>query len=550
MEVLIGIAVGSILIAAATVFLGRGININREQFEQVLTTEDARLQLDKVSDRIREAQGANWLIEAGDNQIKFYSDIDDDNSLDTGRVFIENNAIKAGITRVGAPEIVLTLARSVRNISQNKKLFTYYDAADGIIASADARSSNVKRIGITLLIDVTPNQSPGIAEVNTVVTPRATLASAGGGANTRFWPVDIDYPNNPLAGTLAEVTITNPTDGSSSTEVMPVNSLNDGRLQTYSGYYTNINYLQATDFEGHTPGWYAWIGPILVGQSGDNKFYMTDVVPVNQLCLGDDLNVLLSTCPQRAVGQGVYSVSYQPIITYGTSNSALDYVRGITFNYVSGTPPPSPTPPLPPGTIFSDAFSGLNGTELYFHAPEVGTSWTKLITTPNYAQILHCGDGTAGGNVTCTGGQTGFSAGTLYTADAPVYAANYEVQLTVVNAQIGDFSTIMAARIQDANNMYAVRFNSAAGGGQIYKKVGGTWTALGSAFNGPANGSVVKFVANGSTLSFYDDGVLMRSVTDTGITAAGKAGLGIGAVISPSDDVDSQRFDDFRVKNL
>jgi len=218
---------------------------------------------------------------------------------------------------------------------------------------------------------------------------------------------------------------------------------------------------------------------------------------------------------------------------------------------VTPTPSSSATPTPTPGIIFSDTFSGVNGTELINHSPDVGLGWTKVIEVgTGGGQIIICGDGTAGGFGACDGDPAESSQGTLYTANASGYGVNYEVSVTAVGVDTTDDASIIAIRAQDANNMYAVRFSADVSSGQFYKKVGGIWTALGAAFNGPASGSQVKLVASNNTLSFHDDGAPVRIITDASIEAPGKAALGIGAAVLSADDANDQRFDNFQVNIL
>jgi len=361
-ELLIGVAVGSILIVAVFVFLGRGIGINREQFEQVLTTEDARLQLAKVSDAIREAQGADWLIAAENNSLTFYSQVDEIGGLDTVRVFLEGTNIQTVISQPGENDRVLTMARSVRNLEYERNLFTYYDRDNNIITADQASSGNVKRIGITLVIDVTPNQAPGEAVVETIVAPRSTLA--GVGSLVRLWPTKLDYPADPLTGYQAEITTTNPDNGSTTVEQRDIIDINRGNLATYEeGYYTNINYQVAALGE-YPAGWYAWIGPIFLGEYGGSPMEITDKVPISQLCTGADIENMVATCPDRTVSIGPISKTYKPILTYVSDGGALDYVREIAFNYTtpsgSGNEVFGPflAGPNNPGTVLNDVSEG------------------------------------------------------------------------------------------------------------------------------------------------------------------------------------------------
>lgn len=206
-------------------------------------------------------------------------------------------------------------------------------------------------------------------------------------------------------------------------------------------------------------------------------------------------------------------------------------------------------------TIFSDTFTAGADEELAAHTPDTGTGWTLLISVQNGADapqtfIVCAASDNIMSDDECNGGVAANSAGVLYTADTTYDSNNYEVIVTVVTPDTLDDVCIIAARIQDSDNMYAVKFSGTAGSGQMYKKVAGSWSTIGSSFNGPAAGSVMKFIVNGSTISVQDDGAEVATANDTSICLAGKAGLGYGAIITSTDDQSSQTFDTFSVNTL
>jgi hypothetical protein len=200
--------------------------------------------------------------------------------------------------------------------------------------------------------------------------------------------------------------------------------------------------------------------------------------------------------------------------------------------------------------FFNDTFTEAStDTELSLHPPDTGTSWTRLWTdgaNPRYSAIA--------ANDRCKCSTTGNDSGVVYTADASYPSANYEVQATWTGGSA--FLTrplYLIARLQDIENMYALRLANVASGVQLYKKVSGTWTALGSAITVAIN-SVVKLSVNGTAIKVYDDGVEVISVTDSDISAAGKAGLGVGGgaeLVTSTDDANgSSEWDDFSVTDL
>ncbi len=334
-EAMISVLIVGLIIAAISLFFTRGIAINRETYEQVLTTEEARLEIDRVADVLRNARGADgeaWLVAASDNEITVYSNTDDDSDSEKVRYILEGDMLKRGVTQPGAEESVQVLATHVRNAQESRPMFTYYDSNGAAVVAADATVASVQRIGIAFLIDINEQQKPGSTEISTIVTPRAALGFPS--TRARLWPVSLLYPHSTDALTQdVTVTLTDPASAASTQWFPWVTDLGDGRLTTYDGhYYVNINY-QAVTVGSFLPGWYAWIGPIRVGQSGQQVYYQVDQVPIDQVCQGQDLDQLLVSCPTRTVYRGTFSVTYKPIIihTWPLPGGFADFVREIKF---------------------------------------------------------------------------------------------------------------------------------------------------------------------------------------------------------------------------
>lgn len=343
LEALLSLAIGGIIIAALALFFGRGVSINRQSYEQILITEDARIQLTRITDTLRNAvrnsTANDWLISAADNSLTLYTPNADGSSVDkvtfslSGTDFTKTVERKKGNpdnqgNQFGVQEPV-TLSRNVRNIALQKPVFVYYGGDDKPLVTAGATSDTVKKISVTLLVDVNPNQDPKAVEVSTFVRPRSTVAVNT--TSSRLWAVTIRYPASPSTNPLAEVDTTNPTTGTVGRVAWPITYINNGNLNTYNGYPVNINY-QATTQGSFVPGWYAWIGPIKVGESPGQSYFKTDQVPVGSLCFGAQLSTMLGSCPNRTVSTDGFSVQYQPIIMYSSFGN-IDFVSGLTFDY-------------------------------------------------------------------------------------------------------------------------------------------------------------------------------------------------------------------------
>ena len=545
-ELMIGVAIGGILIAATSIFFGRGVSLNRLQFQQVLITEDARTQLERVTDELRNARNTpegDWLIAAEDYNLALYSNIDDDAEYEAVRYSLEETNLRRGITEQGDEERIRTVARSLRNGDLNRPLFAYFDSTGNQIEAASATSDNVYKIQITLLVDTNPDRPPGAAEVITVIIPRQKLLGGSSGSTTEsLWPVTLNYPSQPANGTdgtssgsdQVEVTVTNPSDGSSTTQVIPIAEANDGRLATYTNsYYVHINYQPVT-IDGDLPGWYAWIGPIKVGQSGSTEYFVTDKMPVSELCTGSDLSVMLTECAERTVSKGSFSASYKPIVTYSVA-SDRHYIRNVLFNFggssptptpsvtptPSPTPSPSPTPtasftptptpsatpsgsptPTPsPGTILlSDAFTGAQGSSLNGRNLDVGPTWT-----------IGSGSWYISGNQAEKADD-----GCCQHVYADAGTADVSGQMQIRLSSIPDAGRQgFLIRYTDSQNYWIGVVSQWGGSIEIWKLQNGSWTIVNSTLvsfspgdtmnlSFSASGNIIEFTANGVSVAAND----------------------------------------------
>lgn len=201
-EILIGIAVFGIIIVALTMFVGRAFNVSREQFEQVRITEDARLQIDRLTTTIRNARyvdcdgdsysDQSWLLEAQDNQIKIITSIGNDAGNQIVRYFLEPGTtdLQRGVTQLDntcqptGSEAVQAVARTVRNAGQSPAVpvFAYYtgEGDEGVrLTPPISNFSRVARINIHLVIDVNERQYPPAVKIQTDVALRSSMCGEG-----------------------------------------------------------------------------------------------------------------------------------------------------------------------------------------------------------------------------------------------------------------------------------------------------------------------------------------------------------------------------------
>lgn len=183
-------------------------------------------------------------------------------------------------------------------------------------------------------------------------------------------------------------------------------------------------------------------------------------------------------------------------------------------------------------TVFQDGFSQPSGS-IGMNVPDVGTSYTLLIQITG--DIDTDGFGAAAAN-----GST--NEGAFYTLDATYPSADYSIKVTQNVSGTLDEQNILAVRVQDSDNMYAVLYNSASS--QLYAKMLGTWNAVGASGLGVSDLSTAELDITGLTLRFLIDDSEELNETVSDHSLAGKAGIGMGAIVNAGDDMNAQEWDD------
>lgn len=202
--------------------------------------------------------------------------------------------------------------------------------------------------------------------------------------------------------------------------------------------------------------------------------------------------------------------------------------------------------------VFRDTFTAGADQKLDAHTPDTGTSWTVV----TQSDPTHDMKVTAATDIVENDGG-GLSGNALYSADATYPSANYEVAVTLAGATLesGDDPYIVCARIADSSNMYGAEWNSTDA--KLWKKTtaGGT-VQIGSTFTFPASGGQLalsdrcSLIVNGTTVELRINGVVIITTTDSDISAAGKAGLGMGSIFTAGEDMSSQAYDLFTVHSI
>lgn len=194
---------------------------------------------------------------------------------------------------------------------------------------------------------------------------------------------------------------------------------------------------------------------------------------------------------------------------------------------------------------FSDTFTEESHGALESHMPDVGTGWTEIIDVGLCALWINNDADNVDAAYAQAFGGCYTSEGSLVQTDDVMSSADYIVQILQVDGDNLDDVNILACRIQDSNNMYALRWNEDSS--DLYKKVGGNWSTIDTNGGAVADGSIVELICDGTSISVEDDDVEILSAIDDSHTSAGRAGMGMGAVILVDDDVASQNLDNFEV---
>lgn len=194
-----------------------------------------------------------------------------------------------------------------------------------------------------------------------------------------------------------------------------------------------------------------------------------------------------------------------------------------------------------------DTFVEAANVDLDAHTPtgaNAGTGWTEEEQTGSPVMRVLAANDYVSSSATVA------DVRNLYTLQPDPVTADIDVQFEMTEVTFGaDVRALyLVARFVDAANYYGAltyRANAAADK-KIFKRIGGTPTELASGDAGLAVGDVIKFELRGTTLKLYVDGVEILSVTDSALTAAGKAGVGSGNGFVSTDDIGPFGFKAFQ----
>jgi len=172
-EVIVAVAIFSLIIgtfASLFVLFFKNYNFTVEQGK---TIEEAKLSVQKFGSELREARtsqdGAYPLVITNDQEVAFYSDVDNDGQVEKVRYYLDGNSFYRGVVEPGTPPVVYdSNTETIRMISdkvenETQPLFLYYnsdwpgDQINNPLVQAQ-RLLDTRMIRLELLINTDVNQ--------------------------------------------------------------------------------------------------------------------------------------------------------------------------------------------------------------------------------------------------------------------------------------------------------------------------------------------------------------------------------------------------------
>lgn len=151
--------------------------------EQTAALENARRGVREAVSAIRESSygddGSYPIENAATSTLTFYSDFDQDNSVERERYALVDGTLYREVTNAGGtprgyanqPQSTTTIATDVRNTAA-VPLFTYYDASGAQLSATSTDESAVASVAITLMVDLNPVRAPNVFTLRETATLR------------------------------------------------------------------------------------------------------------------------------------------------------------------------------------------------------------------------------------------------------------------------------------------------------------------------------------------------------------------------------------------
>jgi len=182
MEAIVYVAIFSLVMTVILQSVISFYQTNRYTLEQMAQLDIARKGVNTLVVGIRgarySASGAYPIESGGNNNITFYSDMDNDMVVEKARYFLSGTNLRLGVTKpTGTPpvynpanETVSTVAEYVRN-NATHAIFQYYDTL-GALMSIPPVSINVRFVKVDLIVNVNPATMPNEFTLHSSATIR------------------------------------------------------------------------------------------------------------------------------------------------------------------------------------------------------------------------------------------------------------------------------------------------------------------------------------------------------------------------------------------
>jgi len=175
-EILVVVSIISISVFMATDFIAMGFKTARFTEEQDTAVQVARRSMEMIVKEIRGAntseQGDYPLILTDDEEVIFFSDLDNDNEFEKIRYYVDNTELKKSVTEPGAlydysGVPITTISAGYLN-NDSEAVFIFYDET----YTATDIINEVRLVKINLKINVTPSIAPNDVYVSSDVNLR------------------------------------------------------------------------------------------------------------------------------------------------------------------------------------------------------------------------------------------------------------------------------------------------------------------------------------------------------------------------------------------
>lgn len=178
-ETIVSMAIFALAMSLISVMVVSGYRSYGYLFQQASAINEARRGIEAMVRELRQARagddGSYSLVQAGDFQMIFFSDIDRDDQVEKVRYFLSGTDLKKGVIKpsgdppqyLSGNEALSTLSQSVRNASSTPSvpIFTYYNGnwpADTVNNPLPTltRLSDTKLMHVDLIINIDPKRPP------------------------------------------------------------------------------------------------------------------------------------------------------------------------------------------------------------------------------------------------------------------------------------------------------------------------------------------------------------------------------------------------------